>query len=329
MSISKIAKHLKVSKSTVSKVINGKSEEARISKALSERILDYVEKIDYKPNALAQSLATGKSHTIGLIVENIGDSFFGPIALYIEKYLRKYNYHVLYSSTLGSSTLSNTILKMMVDKQVDGIILAPTIDQKKNIESLIINANIPLVVFDRRVEDLQTNYVGTDNYTASKEAVKHLFKKGFKSIGMITIESQQIQMLDRLKAYHEVINENNSIANTLQIPYDLDENQRLQHIAEFLKVNNFDALYFSTNYLCVSTLKYIKTVDNQVHYGMICFDDHEIFELNSPTISCIRQPIEEIAKQVVATLLQQIKSEGMLFSEVIIPSKLIVRESTK
>lgn len=135
MSINEIAKHLQVSKSTVSLVINGKAEQGRISKALAKRILDYVEEIGYKPNALAQSLATGKSRTIGLIVENIGDSFFGPIALYIEENLRSFGYQVFYSSTFGETEIANEILNTMLEKKVEGIILSPTIEQRELIQN--------------------------------------------------------------------------------------------------------------------------------------------------------------------------------------------------
>jgi len=328
MSIKDIAAQLKVSKSTVSLVINGKAEQGRISEALAKRILDYVNAIGYKPNALAKSLATGKSRTIGLIVENIGDSFFGPIALHIEDYLRTHNYHVLYSSTLDDLSMANTILDTMLAKHVDGIIMAPTSGQKKKIQKLL-EKNIPLVIFDRRIPSLRTNYIGTDNFTASKNAVQHLFDKGFKSIGMITIDSKQVQMSDRLRGYREVIIHNNATENTLQVPYKLDETNRKVLIEEFLKNNTFDALYFSTNYLCVTTLKLIKSNFQSNPYGMITFDDHEIFELNTPTISCIHQPIEEIANQIVTTLLKQIDEPERPYDDIVIPSKLVFRESTK
>lgn len=328
MSIKEIAAELKVSKSTVSLVINGKAEQGRISEALAKRILDYVDSIGYKPNALAKSLATGKSRTIGLIVENIGDSFFGPIALHIEEYLRKHNYHVLYSSTLGDEVLANTILQMMLDKHVDGIIIAPTLGQQKKIEQLL-EGNIPLVVFDRRIPLLKTNYIGTDNYTSSKKAVQHLIDNSYKSIGMITIDSQQIQMLDRLRGYKEVVLSHHIKEHILQIPYNLGESERQRLICKFLEDHSLDALYFSTNYLCVSTLKLLKSSLEAKLYGMITFDDHEIFELNTPTISCIRQPIEEIANQIVRTLLEQIETPDKYFSDVVVPSELVFRESTK
>lgn len=309
-------------------VINGKAEQARISKALAKRIMDYVEEIGYKPNALAKSLATGKSHTIGLMVENIGDSFFGPIALYIEEFLRPHGYHVLYSSTMGDTELARTILDAMVDKQVEGLIVSPAIGQDKQIKQILEN-KIPLVIFDRRIPQLKTNYVGTDNYTASKKAVEHLYDNGFSQIGMITIDSQQPQMLDRLRGYNEIIKERKGNSILLEIPYTLSRTERVNKIVEFLQKNKqLDALYFSTNYLCVSTLKAIKKTKINKIYGMLAFDDHELFELLTPTISCVRQPLEIIAQQIVKTLMEQIKSPDAAYSDIVIPSDIVIRESS-
>lgn len=329
MSISDIAKHLKVSKSTVSLVINGKAEQGRISQKLAKRIMDYIEEIGYKPNALAKSLATGKSHTIGLIVENIGDSFFGPIALHIEECLRPFGYHVIYSSTLGDQEIAQTILSSMIDKHVEGLILSPTIGQDQQVQDLLKN-NTPLVVFDRRIPEVATNYVGTDNYTASKKAIEHLFNNGFSEIGMITTSSQQPQMQDRLRGYNEVIDSRKTKSSILQLPYSLSRADRLKEIKQFLHKNpQLDALYFSTNYLCIATLKAIKMLPKAKAYGMLSFDDHELFELLTPTISCVKQPLEAIAKKIVDTLVAQIKSPERPFTEDIIFSDLIIRESSK
>ena len=263
MSIDEIAKHLKVSKSTVSQVINGKAEQARISKALAKRILDYVEEIGYKPNALAQSLATGKSRTIGLIVENIGDSFFGPIALHIEECLRSYGYHVLYSSTLGDSDLAGNIVQTMIDKQVEGLILAPTEKLEEQVAN-VIAANIPLVIFDRKISGLTTNYIGTNNLEASKEAIEHLYEGGFQRIGMITIDSSQPQMQDRLQAYKDALNHRDHKPSVLSVPYSTDKMDIVNRIQHFLDKNaELDALYFSTNYLCVAGLKAIQLLDKE------------------------------------------------------------------
>lgn len=328
MSISEIAKFLNVSKSTVSLVINGKAEEGRISKALAKRILDHVNEIGYKPNLLAKSLATGKTHSIGLIVENIGDSFFGPIALHIEEYLRNYGYQVFYSSTLGDNDLAASLLQSMFSKKVEGIILSPTVDLTEQVKT-ILKAKLPIVIFDRKIVGLDLNYVGTDNYTSSKKAVAHLVSNGYTRIGMITIESDQSQMQDRLLAYKDVMNKHKYAPSILCMPFTIGKADRIKAIKNFLLENpTLDALYFSTNYLCISGLKAVNLLQQSNQYGIISFDDHELFEVMQPTISCIHQPIEKIAHLIVKNLLNQIQSVDFLCNIEIIPSKLIIRQSS-
>lgn len=328
MSINEIAKHLKVSKSTVSLVLNGKAEQGRISKVLAQRIRDYIEEIGYKPNALAKSLATGKSHTIGLIVENIGDSFFGPIALYIEDYLRKHEYQVLYSSTLGSNKLASEIIQTMQDKQVEGIILAPT-DALEDDVRRMIKSNTPLILFDRKIQGVETNYVGTNNYEASKQAIQHLLAQGYTRIGMVTIDSQQPQMQDRLRAYHELMDEYGRKSHVLYTSFLETKDKPVKQIMQWLEDEpELDALYFSTNYLCISGLKAIRKLEKENRYGILTFDDHEIFEILKPQISCIRQPLEEIAENIVRILLDQLKDKNRTITEKIIPSELQIRQSS-
>lgn len=329
MSINKIAQHLNVSKSTVSLVINGKAEQGRISTALAKRIMDYVEEIGYKPNALAKSLATGKSQTIGLIVENIGDSFFGPIALRIEEYIRKLGMYVIYSSTLGDDKVAANIINNMLDKHVDGIIIAPTSHIKNEIME-IITRKVPLVIFDRKLGFVDSNYVGTNNYEASQQAIEHLYINSFETIGVVTIESDQPQMKERLNAYIDFTKTKNKVSKICKVHFSDKKQIRIKAIEHFLNENpDLDALYFTTNYLCVEGIKAIKNLRLIKKIGLISFDDHELFELMNPTISCIEQPLEDIAKSIVKLLKHQLKQKNTDIDEIIIPSTLKIRESSK
>lgn len=327
MSINQIAKELNVSKSTVSLVINGKAQQSRISKELEKRILDYVHKIGFKPNALAKSLATGKTLTIGLIVENIGDSFFGPIALRIEECLRVQGYHVLYSSTVGKAEIAREIIASMVDQKVEGLIISPTADLEPEI-SKVVQASIPLVVFDRKANLSDVSYVGTDNYLASEEAVNHLIEQGFTRIAMVTSDSQQSQMLERLDAYQTQLNNHNLQTHILRVPFSYPAEERVLSIQNFLKQHNLEAIYFSTNYLCIAGIKAIQMSERATKYALLSFDDHEVFELFDRPITCVRQPIEEIAQKIVDNLMGQIHAAIKQPTDDIIPSKLLVRKST-
>ncbi|MBE8712480.1 LacI family DNA-binding transcriptional regulator [Sphingobacterium hungaricum] len=329
-SINQIAKELKVSKSTVSKIINGKAREARISEALEKRVLDYVEKVNFKPNSLARSLATGKSLTIGLIVEDIGDSFFGPMALYIEDQLKSQGYHVLYSSTLGNPIEAKVIMQSMIDKKIEGLIIAPTLDLSNQIKELQ-ELKFPLIIFDRNIDDNQANFIGTTNYGSSKLLCEHLLKNQYKNTGFITIDSEQSQMKDRREAYVDFARENGMQENILSIPYETHKTDAIKSIEKWLLANpTVDSLYFSTNYLCISGLKVLrKNKLNIQNYGIVCFDDHESFDIIFPSITCMEQPLEAMSKEIVKYLLLQIKGKDILSDQIEIPATLIVRESSK
>lgn len=327
MSISKIARELNVSKSTVSLVINGKAQQSRISKDLEKRILDYVKEIGFKPNALAKSLATGKSRTIGLIVENIGDSFFGPIALLIEEKLRDHGYHVFYGSTSGKEENAKQILNSMTEKKVEGIILSPTLNLEKEINK-VLAAKIPLVIFDRKANLENINYIGTDNYASSRLAVRHLINRGHNKIAMITSDSSQSQMTERVEAYKAEMIGQKLVSSILQVPFDMSAEARIRFICKFLDINDVEALYFATNYLCIAGIKAVQLLAKSKQYALLSFDDHEVYEILKPSITCIRQPISDISNRIVENLLTQISNELSIAEEHIIASSLIVRDST-
>ncbi len=325
-SIKEIAQELNVSKSTVSLVINHKAERARISKELESRVLAYVEKVGYKPNALAKSLATGRSNTIGLIVENIGDSFFGPFALYVEELFRKKNYHVLYSSTLGDPQNARDIIDSMLEKKVEGIILAPTVDLE-SYQKKIIEYRVPLVVFDRNSPNVETHYVHIDNEVSGRKACVHLNAIGCRNFGLVTIDSDQPQMLARRQAYLDFCNEYNMKPRVLALPYQ-HLKQKGSHMLKSWRLlhSELDGLFFTTNYLCVLGLKSLRSErERGFDYPMLSFDDHELFDILNPKVSCIQQPLESLAKTCAKVLLKEIEQGISTPKEYIVRSKLIVR----
>ncbi|MGE8242474.1 Catabolite control protein A [compost metagenome] len=325
-SIKEIAQELNVSKSTVSLVINHKAEQARISKDLERRVLDYVAKVGYKPNSLAKSLATGRSNTIGLIVENIGDSFFGPFALYVEELLRKKNYHVLYSSTLGDPQNAQDIIDFMLEKKVEGILLAPTVNLDEHQRKILEN-KVPLVVFDRNSPEVATHYVHIDNGDSSRKACSYLQSIGCENFGLITIDSDQPQMLARKEAYLKFCEETGMKARILQLPYRRLRQKGIAAVRSWVSKNmDLDGLFFTTNYLCILGLKSLRTEGGEhFNFPLFSFDDHELFDILNPKISCIQQPLEPLAKTCVKVLLKEIDRGITSPKEYVISTNLIKR----
>src|ERR1700712_5634997 len=124
LSINDIAAQLKISKTTVSFILNGRAKEKRISDELVQIVLKQVEKVGYKPSSLAKSLRTGKSKTIGLMVEDISNPFFAGIARLIEDRAYKNGYKILYCSVDSNVEKTRELISTFRDRHVDGYIIA-------------------------------------------------------------------------------------------------------------------------------------------------------------------------------------------------------------
>lgn len=330
-SINDIAKHLNVAKSTVSFIINGKAEAHRISKKQEQRVLEYIKEIGYKPNYMAKSLATGKTNSIGLIVENIGDSFFGPIALMIEERAKKSGYRIIYSSTRNNTNDALSVLQLFKDTHVDGFIIAPPVQMEEGISS-VMNDNVPVVIFDRMLEGVETDYVGTNNREVAEEACAHLVDQKFKCIAFISLASPQRQMQERLEGYLHVMRKEQQAPVVLQLPYDVDREVYRSEIIHFLQSNSdVDAVFFATNYLCISGLEAVRELGKKIpdEIGIIAFDEHDLFRLFSPSITAIVQPLEQLSTAIVKILLDRIDKETTGHCQhITVPSTLVIRESS-
>ena len=332
LSINDIAKSLNISVTTVSFILNGRAEEKRIREELVQKVLKYVEEVGYKPNSLARSLRTGKSYTIGLMVEDISNPFFASIARLIEEKAYKNGYKILYSSTDNDTEKTRDLIQLFRDRHVDGYIIAPPEGIEEDVNTLV-NANSPVVLFDRNLLGTNTDYVGIDNYASTFNAIKHLIGKGYKNIGFITLHSLQSQMQERLQGYENALNEHGLKSYLKEIPYSKNSESIIKHITAFLeRKKDLDAVLFGTNYLAVSGLKAIYSLGLKIpsDLAVIAFDDHDLFELSYPSITAITQPITEISEEVINILLSRLKTpfKNKKAQSVVLETSLLLRNSS-
>lgn len=332
LSIKDIANELKVAKSTVSFVLNGKAKEKRISDELAGKILSFIEKNGYEPNQIARSLSTGKTKMICLMVEKISDYFFSHIAFLLEELAYKKGYKIIFCSTENDTDKAKELLHTMRNRYVDGYIVTPSPGIEKEIRELMQD-NIPVVLFDRYFPDLPTDYVILDNYRGTYAAVNYLAKENCRKIGFVTLDSAQTQMEDRMRGYLKALEENDLGAASLKIPFGSATGEMTAIIRNFLIDNNkLDALVFATNYLALSGIKALNELKIRFPDDIliIAFDDHEIFELYNPNISAVAQPMEKLANQLFSVLYEKLKHKERIphLEQIIIPAELKLRTST-
>lgn len=333
LSITDIARQLNISITTVSFILNGKAEEKRISKAVSEKVLKLVEELNYKPNQLAKSLRTGKTYIIGLIVEDISNTFFASIARLIEEVAYKKGYRIIYCSTENDIAKTRELIGMFQDRHVDGYIITPSEGIEAEVAQLL-KQNLPVVLFDRALPALPANYVGIDNAGSASQGARHLLEQGFEHIAFVTLDSSQPQMLERLAGYEQALKAEKKPAYISRISFGEKKELVVEQIAAFLQENKqVDAILFATNYLAVSGLEAIKKLGLRVpgQLGIVAFDEHDIYPLHTPAISAIAQPITEIAENLIKILLKNLEDTDRTHKpeSIVLPTSLIIRDSSR
>jgi len=310
LSIVELAKHLGVSKSTVSSVLNGKTKERRISEETRKIILDYIEQSGFRPNALARSLRTGKSKIIGMLVEDVANPFFAEVSHLVEQKLAKLGYRILLSSTENDNENAAEAIATFQERQVEGYIIVPPTDLSEVIKQDILT-NSPCVIFDRMVNGLNVCSVQIDNYNSMTTATRHLINNGYQHIAFVTIKSDQMQMTDRLRGYKETIRQGLLKTFILKVDRRNSVDEIKKNIANFLLAYpQLDAVIFATNYIALIGMQVLKMrgLNAPEKIGVIGFDDSPYYMLMTPSVTSIVQPVSQIAEGIVELLLLQLQN---------------------
>jgi LacI family transcriptional regulator len=178
--LSDIAKDLKVSVVTVSKVLRN---QGRISLRTRSRVLKRAKELDYRPNLVARSLVTRRTYTIGLLLPDFTHPFFAEIAKAIAETVRPRSYHVIISYFEEDPTLERMEAESLLSRQVDGLILASSqLPGRLELFNQLRIRKLPFVLIDRPIEGVRASFVGVDNDAVGHLATTHLIKQGCRSI---------------------------------------------------------------------------------------------------------------------------------------------------
>lgn len=333
-----IANKMGVSKTLVSMVLNGYGDKNGIKKETQERVIALTRELDYKPNQMARSLRLGKSNTIGLIVADISNAFYAKMARNIEDECNKYGYNLIICSSDEKDAKEASLIRMLKDKQVDGLIISSTLVDNSEIITLK-QENFPFVLIDRYFPEISdTNYVIIDNYKSSFKAVKYLIDAGHQNIAMLSISPSHLTSVkDRNKGYFDAIKKAN--INTdhylhCQIPFENIEQSVENSIEKLLKYERkITALLTVNQNIALATLRAFKKFKVKIpeDISLITFDDLPIFELLTPALTAISQPLNIISSNAVRVLMDEIntKDNNRTKDQIIIPSQFILRDSCK
>ncbi len=225
------------------------------------------------------------------------------------------------------------MISLLRARYVDGYIITPPVGIESEIKALISD-HLPVVLFDRYLPEVPTDYVGLDNYKGTYDAVDFLVQTRCKKIALVTLSSDQTQMHERQSGYLTCLKKHRLKPLILKVSFENDTETTIKECIRFIKDNpGLDSIIFATNYLALSGIKAINESGLSIprDISIIAFDDHDVFNIYNPSISAISQPLDEMAKQLFKTLLDKLENRVRIkdLSKVIIQPDLILRGSTR
>ncbi len=319
--IQDVAKLSGVGIGTVSRVLNGGKN---VSKETSQKVLNAIRELNYTPNSLGVKLRTNQNKVFALLIPVINHTFFAELTAHVEKEAQKYGYSILLVCSQKHVEREKEIIDKLNRNEVDGVIFVTHYNH--SIEEL---ENKNIVTIDRHLtRDIP--FVSSDNYASSKKACEYLIKKGCKNIAYLGSKPYvDSEVLLREKAYLDVMNENGMEAKIHSVIINHGEEQ--EKVLEFIeKYPDVDGIFVSgasmSNSLYNTLIKMGKKIPEDVQ--IISYDGFfgEFKERNN--ITCVEQPVEEMAKKCIEILIDLINKKNPL-KENIIKSKFIINKTTR
>jgi len=308
-SLKDIANELNLSKTTVSWVLSGQAQQKGISESTASKVIEHAMKVHYQPNLIARSLNTGVTKTIGLILPSISDSFYSEVAWEIENEARMNGYSLMISSSKSDIDREDAMIRLFKAKGVDGIIIAPTKRSKVEIQRLI-DESYPLVTFDRYFPELNATYIIINNRDSSYMLTKHLVNKGCRRIAILTTNPHLTTMNQRREGFEDALRESkitpnpNLYGEVNFVDYEKHIYKVLDDI--FKNVPDVDGFFFTTHILALEAFQYFHDKGIKPNYEFASIHELPIFKVLAPKINVARFPIEEIGRNAVNLLIEQI-----------------------
>lgn len=334
VSIKDVAARASVSISTVSRVIN---QNANVSREKKEAVLKAVNELDYIPNGLAQGLVTKKSKSIGVLIADIANLYYSHLVKSIEKELRIAGYYAVIGSTEWDVKREKEYIRHLIQRQVDGFILASTSLSEKYIKQ-IIKKDIPVVILDREFDSNKFDSIRVNDYKGGYQAAKHLIECGYNYFVHLKGARFTVTASDRSKGFKDCMQEHSiSKDNYIMLSSSFIEEEAANKISSFLDKNNYNnkkmGIFAANDAGAFGVLKELKRrkISVPTEVGVIGFDNVSFAEYSSPALTTINRSIADIGKistKILLSHLNKCEAETIKKKKKKLDVELIKREST-
>ena len=327
--IKDVAKLANVSISTVSRVIN---DSKPVSPEVRKRVQDAIKELEYKPNEVARSLVTKKSNLIGLIVDDIGNSYVAQIIRGIEEVGRMYNYDIVLCSSYGVDSTETKFAHLLMRKQVEGIIIVSEILNSEVIDQ-VKEYKIPFVYLNRHYNIVETPTVSIDDSKASNMMTEYLISLGHKNILYITKEKDIDLSVekDKIKGYKEAMKSIDGQIRILGVKdYSIDEGYCIgSTVMKLHKEEGITAIFCCKDDVAIGLINYFYDQDMKVpeDISIVGYGDTKLASIYRPKLTTIKEPYYDFGAVAIRKIIKELNKEIIEKQTIYLPIQLIKRKS--
>lgn len=314
ITIKDIAKALGFSTSTVSRALRGGYE---ISEETKRIVLEYAEKINYRPNPIALSLKERRSYSIGVVVCEIANNFFSQAINGIESIAYNSGYHVIITQSNEDYEREVLNVNHLASRSVDGLLISLSSETSDSSYLKALNdRGLPIVLFDRVTDEINTHKVTANNFQGSFEATEYLINLGHTKVAHFTSAKHLSITRERLQGYKAALEKHHIPYNESYVKFcnhgGMIQDEQDNAVKEILALKDRpQAIFIAQDKLTTGSLLAFKKFDIKYasEIAISGFTNSNIVDLISPSIIAVKQPAFEMGKLATELLIQLIESK--------------------
>ncbi|HAS6067864.1 TPA: substrate-binding domain-containing protein [Vibrio vulnificus] len=324
--IKDVSEYAGVSQATVSRVVNGS---CRVSHDKKLRVEKAIQVLGYRPNAIAQALASSRTGSIGIIVPELGGPFYSGILHCIEEQFRRFGYHVIVTAGHNSEQSQRESVEFLLGRRVDAMILhTQNLSDDYLIE--LESKGIPLVLVNRFIPELASSCIDIDNELGGRLATEYLLQRGHHSIACITGPLDKSDARGRLQGYRKAL-------EAAGIEYDealvseagFTEESGASAMRKLLnRGHTFSAVFACNDHMAFGAFEVMKEQRIRIpeDVSLVGFDDILFARYLTPALTTVNFPIEQMSLEAVQLTLQILNKNKRDVNFRLSPT-LVIRES--
>lgn len=308
---------------TVSRVVNG---EPGVAPDTERRVQEAIRTLGFRRNDSARVLRKGRTASVGLVLEDLADPFYGPLSRAVEEVSRAHGALLINGSSAKDADREQELVLALCARRVDGLVVIPAGDDHRYLEPEL-RAGVAAVFADRPASRIDADAVVSDNYGGAREGVAHLIAHGHRRIGFIGDMPEIHTTSERLRGYRAAMRDAGMAVEGSWVSLGATDPERVHQAAEEMlsRPDPVTAVFTGNNRVTLTVVRVLSGRSRPV--ALVGFDDIELADLLRPGLTVVAQDPAALGRTAAERLFRQLDGTLLAPDRIELPTRLVTRGS--